>query len=161
MCRIIALDVATKTGIAILDGNKITVYHIEGSPVFQIRKILQEITNNTEIVIEDFSYFNYRNPATTAQLNQRLGYIVFRLEEDDLKVSRYNVNTVRKYLGVSGSRKTGEQKKLLNHLLRHHTGLKLTTDESDAIALLMYNIRIEFSDLHKYNFVKNKLLKEK
>lgn len=161
MCRIIALDVATKTGVAILDDNKITVYHIEGSPVFQIRKILQEITNNTEIVIEDFSYFNYRNPATTAQLNQRLGYIVFRLEEDDLKVSRYNVNTVRKYLGVSGSKKTGEQKKLLNRLMRQHTGLKLTSDESDAIALLMYNIRIEFSDLHKYNFVKNKRLKEK
>lgn len=160
MCRIIALDVATKTGVAILDGENITVYYIEGSPVFQIRKILQEITNNTEIVVEDFSYFNYRNPATTAQLNQRLGYIVFRLEEDDLKVSRYNVNTVRKYLGVSGSRKTGEQKKLLNHLMRQHTGLKLTTDESDAIALLMYNIRIQFSDLHKYILTKKKRLKE-
>lgn len=158
--ELIALDVATKTGVATLNKNQINVYYIEGSPVFQIRKILQEITDGTEIVVEDFSYFNYRNPATTAQLNQRLGYLVFRLEEDDLKVSRYNVNTVRKYLGVSGSRKKGEQKKLLNASLRQNTGLKLTLDESDAIALLMYNVRIQFSDLHKYVFTKKKRLKE-
>lgn len=159
-CRIVALDIATKTGIATLDGDAITVYYIEGSPVFQIRKILQEITDDTEIVVEDFSYFNYRNPVTTAQLNQRLGYIVFRLEEDGLKVSKYNVNTVRKYLGVSGSRKAGEQKKLLQDAMCQASGLKLTPDESDAIALLMYNIRIQLSDLHKYVFTKKKRLKE-
>lgn len=158
--RIVALDIATKTGVAILDGQLITVYYIEGSPTYQMGKILQEITIDTKVVVEDFTYFNYRNPETTAQLNQRIGYIIWRLIEDSIEVEKYNVNTVRKFLGVSGSRKKGEQKKLLNKQLRDATGLKLTLDESDAIALLLYNVREQISDLHKYTFVKKKLMRE-
>jgi hypothetical protein len=57
VCRIVALDIATKTGIAILDLDSFTLtgYYIEGSPTFQIREILQEITAGTTVVIEDFS----------------------------------------------------------------------------------------------------------
>lgn len=158
--RIVALDIATKTGIVILDGTQVTVYYIEGSPTYQMGKILQEITIDTKVVVEDFTYFNYRNPETTAKLNQRIGYIIWRLIEDGIEVEKYNVNTVRKFLGVSGSRRKGEQKKLLNKRLRDATGLKLTLDESDAIALLLYNVMDKISDLHKYTFVKKKLMRE-
>lgn len=160
MKRIIGLDIATKTGVAILEGNTIKAYYIEGSPLFQMRKILLEITSDCEIVIEDFSYFNYRNPVTTAQLNQRLGYIFWRLIEEKTVVKKYNVNTVRKQLGVSGSRESGKQKKLLNSNIRLETKLKFTPDETDAIALVMYDIGILFSDLHRFNVTRQKRLKE-
>ena len=160
MKRIIGLDIATKTGVAILDGNSLKAYYIEGSPLFQIQKILPLITQDCEIVIEDFSYFNYRNPVTTAQLNQRLGYIFWRLAEEKTVVKKYNVNTVRKQLGISGSRKSGEQKKLLNSNICFETKLKFTPDETDAIALIMYDIGICFSDLHRFNVTRQKRLKE-
>lgn len=153
--KIIALDIATKTGFAVLTNDTITVSYIEGSPVFQIGKILQEITPNTIIVIEDFSYFTYPNPVTTATLNQRLGYIYWRLIECGLNVLKYNVNTVRKHLNISG-KKSGEQKKAINQQISHAFGVKLTTDESDAIALLLYNTQLQISDLYKFKLIKHK-----
>lgn len=155
MNRVIALDIATKTGIAILDRNKISVYYICGSPVFQWQQIRREITKNAVVVIEDFSYFNFPNPETTAILNQRLGYLYWRIVENKTDVTRYNVNTVRKFLGVKG-KKQGEQKKLVKNLICQHSGVRFTADETDAIALIMYHIRVGFSDLHRFQFEKLK-----
>lgn len=157
MSRIIGLDIATKTGIAILEDNNVRVYYIEGSPVYQWEIIKSEITPDSIIVIEDFSYFNARNPFTTAILNQRLGYLYWRIVEEQIPVSKYNVNTVRKFLGIT-NKKAGEQKKEVRKALCAVTQLKLTSDESDALALLLYHIRItiNISQSSIYNFTKTK-----
>lgn len=148
--NIIALDVAKKLGIAILDKNSLTVYTIEGSPLFQISKILPLITQDTMIVIEDFTYFSTPNPITTATLNQRLGYIFWRLKETETDVISYNVNTVRKHLGVS-SRKKGEQKLMVKNQISQESGIKFTNDETDAIALILYHIRKQVVFLNRLN----------
>jgi Holliday junction resolvasome RuvABC endonuclease subunit len=95
------------------------------------------------------------NPVTTAKLNQRLGYIYWRLIEANLTVHRYNVNTVRKHLEITG-KKSGEQKKLLRKKVNHATGLTFTPDETDAIALLMFHVGERFSDLDKYQISRRK-----
>ena len=156
MSRIIGLDIATKTGIAILEDNNVRVYYIEGSPVYQWEIIKSEITPDSIIVIEDFSYFNAKNPFTTAILNQRLGYLYWRIVEEQIPVNKYNVNTVRKSLGIT-NKKAGEQKKEVRKALRAVTRLKLTY-ESDALALLLYHIRItiNINRLSIYNFTKTK-----
>ncbi len=148
--NIIALDVAKKLGIAILDKNSLTVYTIEGSPLFQISKILPLIIQDTIIVIEDFTYFSTPNPITTATLNQRLGYIFWRLKETETDVISYNVNTVRKHLGVS-SRKKGEQKLMVKNQISQESGIKFTNDETDAIALILYHIRKQVVFLNRLN----------
>lgn len=153
--KTIALDVATKCGIAIIVSNHIEAFTIEGTPDFQIREILREITHDCIVVIEDFSYFNYTNPLTTAQLNQRLGYIYWRLIEEGCTVLLYNVNKVRKFLGVH-SRKSGEQKKQLQYMIRSEAKLKFSTDETDAIALLLYHV--QDNNLSKYKYLRRKKL---
>lgn len=158
--NIIALDVAKKLGIAILDKDSLVVYTIEGSPLFQISKILPLVTKDTIIVIEDFSYFSTPNPITTATLNQRLGYIFWRLKETGVDINLYNVNTVRKYLGVS-SRKKGEQKLMVQYQINQESGIKFTNDETDAIALLLYHIRKQIGFLNKLCLQRLKPEKEK
>jgi len=161
--NIIALDVAKKLGIAILDKDSLVVYTIEGSPLFQISKILPLVTKDTIIVIEDFSYFSTPNPITTATLNQRLGYIFWRLKETETNVVTYNVNTVRKHLGVS-SRKKGEQKLMVQtqvNQVSQESGIKFTNDETDAIALLLYHIRKQIGFLNKLCIQRLKSEKEK
>jgi len=157
MSKIITLDIATKTGITTLENKYINVYYIEGSPVFQWLKIKEEITKDSVVAIEDFSYFNTRNPVTTATLNQRLGYLYWRLVEENISVIKYNVNTVRKFLGIS-SRKTGEQKKQVNKLLSLAASIKMTSDESDALAILLYHIGVNYNQLsiNNYTVVKKK-----
>lgn len=150
---IIALDVATKCGVAIRTEKSIEAFTVEGTPDFQIRVILQEITHDSIVVIEDFSYFNSLNPITTAHLNQRLGYIYWRLVEEGCSVLLYNVNTVRKFLGLT-SRKSGEQKKQLQYMIRLESKIKFSSDETDAIALLLYHA--QDNNLNNYNYLRRK-----
>lgn len=156
---IIALDVATKCGIAILDENKLSIYYIEGSPIFQLNEI-ESVTvgKNPVFLLEDFSYFNARNPKTTAQFNQRLGYLYYSLLAK-YPTYKYNVNTVRKHLGITG-RMEGVQKKAVCQAVRMKTSLRLTTDETDAVALILFHLKIGFENLQDFQSSKLKRKKE-
>lgn len=154
---VIALDIATKCGIAILNDKDIFTYYVEGSPLFQWKHIQTLLTPNTVVIVEDFSYYNYQNPVTTATLNQRIGYLIWRLTEENLRVNRYNVNTVRKFLELK-NKKVGEQKRELNTKLKHITSQKLTKDESDAIALILFHTKVTLDDFH-FNVKKQKSIR--
>lgn len=148
---IISLDVASKTGVATLSDYLLTVYFIEtASPVKLVNEILQHVQNDTTFLIEDFSYFNTPNPVTTSVLLQRFGYVYWRLIEDGYEVRKCNVNSTRKFLNITG-RKKGEQKKEVNKQIRYVTGLKLTTDETDAIAILLATKKLQISDLENFS----------
>lgn len=146
MPKIVALDIATKSGIAILDNDEMVVYYIEGSPVFQIEEIMKVLEPGTIILVEDFSYFSSINPKTTANLNQRFGYIYWRLVEANYDVHKCNVNSVRKHLKIS-SRVKGEVKKQVCDEMRMVCQIPFSTDESDAIALILFYKAMEIEDL--------------
>jgi len=157
--KIVALDIATKTGIAIYEDDSILVYYIEGAPTFQMTEIMKVITPGTIVLVEDFSYFSARNPKTTANLNQRFGYIFWRLTEFGCTVEKCNVNTVRKSLGIKG-RKKGEAKREVMDAMRMTLQIPLTDDESDAIALLLFHIGLKICDLANFKVSKTKRLRD-
>lgn len=147
-------------GVAVIDLDQMTmnVFYIEGSPHYQIQELAESLEEDSIIIVEDFSYFSAKNPVTTATLNQRFGYIYWRLAES-YTVHKYNVNTVRKHLKIH-SRIKGEQKKKVNEDIRMACQIKFTSDETDAIALLLFHQQEEISDLANYRISKMKRHKE-
>src|SRR5690606_18975500 len=84
----------------------------------------------------------------------------WRLKETGVDINLYNVNTVRKHLGVS-SRKKGEQKLMVQNQINQESEIKFTNDETDAIALLLYHIRKQIGFLNRLCLQRLKSEKEK
>lgn len=163
MCntKIIGLDVATNCGIAILENNTLSVGMLNGDPLFQIGEILSYYSESSIFIIEGFTYFNAVNPKTTAIFNQRLGYIYWRLIEANANVVLYNVNTVRKWLNIDGQSVKGKQKEIVRKTISEYFGRKLKTDESDAIALILYHQKIQIADLENFVLTRKKSIVQK
>lgn len=142
----VSLDIATTMGVYVNSASPI-VFSIKGSPTYQWRHLEPFLASTPLVIVEDFTaYGGARSPVTFAQLAMRFGFLVNIMLLNDIKIQFYHVMSVRKHLGLL-SKKTGDSKKNVQMALRKHTGLKLTTDEADAIAVYLFHEKMQISDL--------------
>lgn len=136
----IGLDIATKTGVAVEIGKGkffVTVY--QGSPQEQLDMLVdvlgEEEVKNCTFYVEQLNTFINAN--TTRSLLLRSGYLCGTLEKFGGKVEFVNAMTVRKHLGAK--KKEDVQKMFSDY--------KLTSDEADALACLLFGLGLMASDV--------------
>lgn len=154
----IAIDPATKTGIAQQRGKIITVTTIEGSPLFQVEEIFKMLDSPREVVlIEKLAIYSKGavNLSTLIPQAARYGYITLRLMENTNEVRPTHVSTWRSFLGVKG--KTGTDKKIYcQDEIKRVTGVSVNRDEADALSILLYGLQLDFDGLEAYTIQKVK-----
>lgn len=150
---LVALDIAKNMGVVLANNANISLYQVNGTPLqqYQVLKNLK-IGKDSQVLIEDFTYFNTPNPLTTSKLLQRFGYLYYRLLEENASVTYYNVNTVRKFLGCVTNKK-GMAKKYIQESMRNVLNFKISTDEADALALILYHKGVPINSLSAVNII--------
>lgn len=151
----LALDIATKMGVAFDEDGQLFVQTVEGDPIFQLEHILE--LGNYNIFIEDLKALNSPNPKTLADLSQRVGYIRFSLLNERCTVEMVHTGTWRKFLGIK-SRKRNEIKKETKAKVEFNIDFKITDDEADAISIWLYGQQLQYDDLANYTIHKLKKL---
>lgn len=136
----IGLDIATKTGMAVLVGEGkffVTVY--QGSPQEQLEMLLdvlgEDEIGKCKFFVEQLNTFINAN--TTRSLLLRSGYLCGTLERLGGEVEFVNAMTVRKHLGA---KKKEDVQKLFSDF-------KLTSDEADALACLLFGLGLKAQDV--------------
>lgn len=137
-------------GVATLVDNTISLLTVSGTPVQQFQYLVDTYSLN-EVLIEDFTYFNAPNPKTTSLFIQRFGYIYWRLYEQGANIRLCHVGTVRKSLGVVSTKKGQAKIEVWQKLVEFSSVQKMTKDEADALALLLFSKQMKPSDLSEYN----------
>lgn len=141
---IIALDLATKAGIAWVEKNSniINVTEVTGLPEEQflyVKKLMGRKTGNV-VLIETFVYFS-RSAKTQSSIIKRIGVIEYLLSKTDTTTELLNLNSVRaKYF------KGKDKKATILKYFRDNYDSKLTDNHTDALLMILYYMGIALTD---------------
>ena len=141
---IVALDVATSMGVCYfrIQDNKFYCTTYKGTPIEQLRTLLDVLGDdvyNCLVIIEQLN--DFMNANTTRSLLERIGYIKNSLLRVGAEIKMVNAMSVRKYLGVKG-------KEGVKELFSKYG---LDSDQSDALAVMLYGLEISQTALEEYN----------
>jgi len=146
----LALDVATKCGVAFDRGQTLYIATVVGSPTFQRDWIFRN-TIYDEVVIEELVAFNSKNPKILVNLAQRVGYIYHRFIEEGIKTRFLHPGSCRKNLGLLQS-KAGTRE--LQIQLKEMFKVTFNLDEVDSIAVWLFGMDKRMADITDYKIVK-------
>lgn len=118
---IVGLDIATSSGIALYDGEKICVTTFKGTPVELVDYIESIIPQNSTVIIE--RHVHFLNANTTRSLLERLGYVKYSLIKNGHAVSDLFPGKGRK------------------QLIEAYKSVGYTKDELDAIILINAHLK--------------------
>jgi len=140
----VALDVATSMGVCYfrIQDNKFYCTTYKGTPIEQLRTlfdVLGDDVNECLVIIEQLN--DFMNANTTRSLLERIGYIKNSLLRVGAEIKMVNAMSVRKYLGVKG-------KEGVRELFSEYN---LDSDQSDALAVMLYGLEISPTALDEYN----------
>lgn len=141
---IVALDVATSMGVCYfrIQDSKFYCTTYKGTPIEQLRTlfdVLGDDVNECLVIIEQLN--DFMNANTTRSLLERIGYIKNSLLRVGAEIKMVNAMSVRKYLGVKG-------KEGVKELFSKYG---LDSDQSDALAVMLYGLEISPTALEEYN----------
>ena len=126
----IALDVATRMGVAVKTKEGIHTFVLKGDPIRQLDDLIdilgEDELKDATVFIEQLNYF--RNASTVRSLAGRIGYLEHSLRKLGANVEMVSATAARKYLGV----KTKDDVRIL---------LGGSSDEADATAILLLGLR--------------------
>lgn len=154
----LALDIATSSGIVWDIKNTIHIQTITGDPLFQLDRIEQILESQKIIYSELSDSFNTPNPKTTMQLVMRQGFIhyyIMRNPKNTIKLVQPRI--WRSYLGIKNN-KTGT--KTLQTDIKEYIDITLNVDEVDALGLWLCGKQKQIDYLKKFTFIKHKKLNQ-
>ena len=136
-----ALDIAKKCGVAYLEDGIIKIMVLIGPASLQARYLLAIISrlNITKVVAEDLP--RMRNMNTTKSLLRRQGQLECFLLLKCVIIEYTRVSTARKNLGTKAKDKLVVQK-----MISDRAGFDVTTDEADAVAILLSSLKAKLSE---------------
>lgn len=136
----IALDVATKMGVAFLKGSEIVTTVYQGTAQEQMESLLDTLGDDLQGMVFYVEKLNsFVNANTTRALLLRTGYIAGTIEKRGGKVEFVIATQARKAQGV----KTKLEAQAL------FPGL--TPDEADAVVVLLYGLQAKAGDFKVYS----------
>lgn len=142
----IGLDVAERMGVATWNPqlNKAYVHVAKGSPIHQLDYIFKEVLVEPEPLVEEPKFIfvierlhNFQNKNTVRSLLERTGFIKYSLISAGFRVEEVSPLMARAYLGVS------TKENLRVKLEQYFTGIRMTDDHSDALAVALYQASLE------------------
>lgn len=138
----VGLDVAEKMGVATWNphSNKAYVDVVKGSPVDQLRymtKVVLATDEGAELVFVIERLHNFQNKTTVRSLLERSGFLKYSLIACGFRVEEVSPLMARAHLGVS----TKEDVRV--KLEQYFTGIRMTDDHSDALAVALYQASLE------------------
>jgi Holliday junction resolvasome RuvABC endonuclease subunit len=140
---IVSLDLAKKAGVCYLKKDKTVVCTTyEGTPQEQLQTLLDVLGDSVadcKFYIEQLNTFVNAN--TTRSLLHRAGYFKHTLEKMGCSVTMVNAMAARKHLNVKN------KKQVLEKLGPLAVGRKMTDDEADALAILIFSENLNTEDL--------------
>lgn len=125
----IGLDIAKKMGVAILAGEEVHTWVIEGSPQKQLTELVCIAGDLTGSMIYVEKLNSFVNANTTRSLLMRTGYLVNSLELWLCDIEYVIATQARKFQGVKA--KTEAQALFPG----------LSPDEADAVVVLLYGLK--------------------
>jgi hypothetical protein len=152
---VIALDIATTTGLCKYNRNSLTVTEIASvNPITQFKAINKFVGKDTDVLIEQFVYFGSGNSsATINSLVERIGYIKFKLLELDKKIELINPTSYQSWfiktfdlkekLAATKHKKSKKKMVIWEYLKEYYKLPKLTNNHTDAIAMVIYKNKLE------------------
>lgn len=168
---IIGIDATTNTGYAIYFNRKLTVGRISSKSAYKQFTTFMDVlnslvvtphSNQIDVVLEDFYAFNAPNPKTKAMVANMVGgwqalWEAHKHTYGNVTLTLAHVKTVRAFL-----RKHGENeltKVAVRDACRKWTGLTLSDDETDAIAMVLWRMQLPIAFLKGLNVTRNKKVK--
>lgn len=134
---IVGLDLAISAGVAVLgkDGVCKVAAIKQRNPPKQLEKIVKftEGHGRCLFVIEELSFF--RNAKTVRSLSERAGFIYYTLAISKHSVSKANINRIRSSVECKSKKEVFVK---MSKLITNRTKLKINTDHTDSIAIVLH-----------------------
>lgn len=146
----LALDVATKTGVCFDRGPKLYIATVVGPPTFQYNWITLNTTYD-KIIIEELVAYNAKNPKILVNLAQRVGYLYHRFLEEGFPTEWAHPGRWRKHLGLMQSKSGSRQLQLL---VKEQFKVTLNLDEIDALGIWLYGAKADLEDISNWGIEK-------
>ncbi len=165
MCNLtVGLDVTTNTGYAIYNWETLTVGRVSSKSAYKqysafldvMFPLMTKDRRCLDIVIEKFIAFNGPNPKTNAMLAGIVGGWEALCEQHQATYSNVSITLAHVKTVRASFRKEGKQpltKLEIRDTCRKITGLTLSDDETDAIAMVFWKIKKPLTFLEQVNVV--------
>lgn len=164
---VVGIDATTNTGYAIYFNRTLTVGRISSKKAHKqfttfmnvLTPLMTSHASQIDVVLEDFYAFNAPNPKTKAMLANMVGgwqalWDNHQYMYGNVTLTLAHVKTVRAFL-----RKKNEDeltKLAVRDACRSWTGLTLSDDETDAIAMVLWRMQRPIASLQGLEIVRNK-----